>query len=87
MSHRHRAPPLTTSRAMATGNLAHTQQPVPQLVAALAKRGPSLTEPNVPFTFASPNTRRRPEAKPWRMFEIARPLIVGAPLDAVVHGL
>ena len=30
---------------------------------------------------------RRPEAQFWREFEIARPLILGALLDAVVHGL
>jgi hypothetical protein len=30
---------------------------------------------------------RRPEAQLWREFEIARPLILGALLDAVVHGL
>jgi hypothetical protein len=30
---------------------------------------------------------RRPEAELWREFEIARPLILGALLDAVVHGL
>jgi hypothetical protein len=32
-------------------------------------------------------TDRRPEAELWREFEIARPLILGALLDAVVHGL
>jgi hypothetical protein len=31
--------------------------------------------------------QRRPEAKLWREFEIARPCILGALLDAVVHGL
>jgi hypothetical protein len=31
--------------------------------------------------------RRRPEAELWREFEIARPRILGALLDAVVHGL
>ena len=30
---------------------------------------------------------RRPERDLWREFEIARPLILGALLDAVVHGL
>jgi hypothetical protein len=30
---------------------------------------------------------RRPEAELWREFELARPLILGALLDAVVHGL
>jgi hypothetical protein len=30
---------------------------------------------------------RRPEAELWREFEIARPRILGALLDAVVHGL
>ena len=30
---------------------------------------------------------RRPEAELWREFETARPLILGALLDAVVHGL
>jgi hypothetical protein len=30
---------------------------------------------------------RRPEAELWREFEIARPCILGALLDAVVHGL
>jgi hypothetical protein len=32
-------------------------------------------------------TQRRPEAELWREFEIARPRILGALLDAVVHGL
>ena len=32
-------------------------------------------------------TDRRPEAELWREFEIARPLILGALLDGVVHGL
>jgi hypothetical protein len=32
-------------------------------------------------------TDRRPEAELWREFEIARPLILGALLDAVVQGL
>src|SRR5262245_63651129 len=31
--------------------------------------------------------QRRPEAELWREFEIARPCILGALLDAVVHGL
>src|SRR5262245_27178285 len=31
--------------------------------------------------------QRRPEAELWREFEIARPRILGALLDAVVHGL
>jgi hypothetical protein len=31
--------------------------------------------------------RRRPESELWREFEIARPRILGALLDAVVHGL
>jgi hypothetical protein len=31
--------------------------------------------------------QRRPEAELWREFEIARPHILGALLDAVVHGL
>jgi hypothetical protein len=31
--------------------------------------------------------QRRPEADLWREFEIARPRILGALLDAVVHGL
>jgi hypothetical protein len=31
--------------------------------------------------------RRRPEAELWREFEIARPLVLGALLDAVVQGL
>jgi hypothetical protein len=30
---------------------------------------------------------RRPEAELWREFEVARPRILGALLDAVVHGL
>jgi hypothetical protein len=32
-------------------------------------------------------TQRRPEAELWREFEIARPRILGALLDAAVHGL
>jgi hypothetical protein len=32
-------------------------------------------------------TQRRPESQLWREFEIARPRILGALLDAVVHGL
>jgi hypothetical protein len=32
-------------------------------------------------------TQRRPESELWREFEIARPHILGALLDAVVHGL
>jgi hypothetical protein len=32
-------------------------------------------------------TQRRPESELWREFEIARPRILGALLDAVVHGL
>jgi hypothetical protein len=31
--------------------------------------------------------QRRPEAELWREFEIARPRILGAVLDAMVHGL
>jgi hypothetical protein len=31
--------------------------------------------------------QRRPESELWREFEIARPCILGALLDAVVHGL
>ena len=31
--------------------------------------------------------QRRPESELWREFEIARPRILGALLDAVVHGL
>jgi hypothetical protein len=33
------------------------------------------------------DAQRRPEAELWREFEIARPCILGALLDAVVHGL
>ena len=31
--------------------------------------------------------QRRPESELWREFEVARPCILGALLDAVVHGL
>src|SRR5215470_9300536 len=31
--------------------------------------------------------RRRPEAELWRQFEMARPRILGALLDAAAHGL
>jgi hypothetical protein len=31
--------------------------------------------------------QRRPESELWREFEVARPYILGALLDAVVHGL
>jgi len=31
--------------------------------------------------------QRRPEAELWRQFELARPLVLGALLDAVAHGL
>jgi hypothetical protein len=34
-----------------------------------------------------PEVNRRPEAELWREFNIARSLILGALLDAVVHGL
>ena len=33
------------------------------------------------------DAQRRPESELWRAFEIARPRILGALLDAVVHGL
>src|SRR5262249_39556653 len=33
------------------------------------------------------DAQRRPEAELWREFEIARPRILGALLDAVAHGL
>jgi hypothetical protein len=33
------------------------------------------------------DSERRPEAELWREFEVARPRILGALLDAVVHGL
>jgi hypothetical protein len=34
-----------------------------------------------------PDQRRRPEAELWQQFELARPRILGALLDAVAHGL
>jgi hypothetical protein len=34
-----------------------------------------------------PEVNRRPEAELWREFDIVRPFILGALLDAVVHGL
>jgi hypothetical protein len=34
-----------------------------------------------------PDQRRRPETELWQQFELARPRILGALLDAVVHGL
>jgi len=34
-----------------------------------------------------PDQRRRPEAELWQQFELARPRILGALLDAVTHGL
>jgi hypothetical protein len=49
---------------------------------------PDLGDRAIFLTLAPiPETDRRPEGELWREFEIARPLILGALLDAVVHGL
>src|SRR2546421_9583151 len=47
----------------------------------LADRAIFLTLPSIG------EVQRHPEARLWREFEIARPCILGALLDAVVHGL
>ena len=47
----------------------------------LADRAIFLTLPSIA------EVQRHPEARLWREFEIARPCILGALLDAVVHGL
>jgi hypothetical protein len=47
----------------------------------LADRGIFLTMGSLP------DQRRRPEAELWRQFELARPRILGALLDAVAQGL
>jgi hypothetical protein len=49
---------------------------------------PDLGDRAIFLTLAPiPERNRRPEAELWREFETARPLILGALLDAVVHGL
>ena len=49
---------------------------------------PDLGDRAIFLTLAPiPETDRRPEAELWRQFEIARPRILGALLDAVVQGL
>jgi len=49
---------------------------------------PDLADRSVFLTLEPiPEERRRPEAELWAAFEIERPRILGALLDAVVHGL
>jgi hypothetical protein len=49
---------------------------------------PDLADRAIPLTLAPiTEVQRRPEATLWREFEFARPRILGALLDAAVHGL
>src|SRR5262245_8229440 len=51
-------------------------------------RRPDLGDRAIFLTLAPiGEVQRRPESELWREFEVARPRLLGALLDAVVHGL